>query len=89
MGIAAALIFYVAVFLLIRQSVFVIGETQRAAIIRLSRFERIHYPGLLIAIPFIEQVVKVDLPAQIPDWEVLSKEQLDVKVKEVALNKIK
>ncbi len=88
MGIATTLIIYVALFLVIRQSVFIIGENQRGVIVRLGRFERIHYPGLLIVVPFMDRVHKIDLPAQVPGWEKLSKEQLDAKVQEIALSKI-
>jgi len=64
----------------------IIKEYQRAAIFRLGQFIAVCGPGLICLIPIIDKVKVVELNKWSPEWQELSKTELDARVKAVALS---
>ena len=83
--VMAYLILGVAVALLL--SAFrVLREYERGVIFLLGRFYRVKGPGLIIVIPLIQQMVRVDLRTivmDVPSQDVISKDNVSVKVNAV------
>lgn len=64
----------------------VLREYERGVIFMLGRFWKIKGPGLIILIPFIQQIVRVDLRTivmDVPTQDVISKDNVSVKVNAV------
>ncbi len=78
--IAAALIFLVV-------SIFrILREYERGVIFTLGRFTGVKGPGLIIVIPFVQQMVRVDLRTivlDVPSQDVISRDNVSVKVNAV------
>jgi regulator of protease activity HflC (stomatin/prohibitin superfamily) len=58
-------------------------EYERAVVFTLGRFQRVKGPGLVLLIPFIQEMVRVDLRIQvieIPSQDVISKDNVSMKV---------
>jgi regulator of protease activity HflC (stomatin/prohibitin superfamily) len=67
-------------------SIRVLREYQRGVIFTLGRFTGVKGPGLIILIPFLQQMVKVDLRLvvqDIPSQDVISRDNVSVKVSAV------
>jgi regulator of protease activity HflC (stomatin/prohibitin superfamily) len=78
------LAFVVVVFLL--ASIRVLREYQRGVVFTLGRFSGVKGPGLIILIPFAQQMVKVDLRVVVqvvPAQDVISRDNVSVKVNAV------
>ncbi len=68
---------------LIVASVRVLREYERAVVFTLGRFEKVKGPGLVLMIPFIQEMVRVDLRIQvieIPSQDVISRDNVSMKV---------
>lgn len=81
-----ALVPVVLVFLLIVASLKVLREYQRAVVFFLGRFEAVKGPGLIVVIPFVQQLVRVDLRTvvlDVPTQDVISRDNVSVKVSAV------
>jgi len=64
----------------------VLREYERGVIFMLGRFQRVKGPGLIILIPFIQQMVKIDLRVvvmDVPAQDVISRDNVSVKVNAV------
>jgi len=64
----------------------VLREYQRGVIFTLGRFWKVKGPGLIIVVPFIQQMVKVDLRVivmDVPSQDVISRDNVSVKVNAV------
>ena len=64
----------------------ILREYQRGVIFTLGRFSGIKGPGLFILIPFVQQMVKVDLRVvvhNVPPQDVISRDNVSVKVNAV------
>jgi regulator of protease activity HflC (stomatin/prohibitin superfamily) len=73
----------VVILMLMIASVKILREYERAVVFNLGRFQRIHGPGLVILIPFVQQMVRVDLRIQvieIPTQDVISRDNVSMKV---------
>lgn len=73
----------VIVVILFSVSVKILREYERAVVFTLGRFERVKGPGLVLLIPFIQQMVRVDLRIQvieIPSQDVISRDNVSMKV---------
>jgi regulator of protease activity HflC (stomatin/prohibitin superfamily) len=57
------------------------------AVFRLGRFLKVVGPGWVWLIPFIDKGVKVNLNRDIPGWQVLSKTELEERIKVLLMNK--
>lgn len=83
MGYLYALIFLL---LLLFISLKILREYERGVIFFLGRFYRVKGPGLIVVIPGIQQMVRVDLRTvtlDVPTQDVISKDNVSVKVNAV------
>jgi regulator of protease activity HflC (stomatin/prohibitin superfamily) len=73
----------VVAFLVITASVRILREYERAVVFTLGRFQKVKGPGLVLLIPFIQEMVRVDLRIQvieIPSQDVISRDNVSMKV---------
>jgi regulator of protease activity HflC (stomatin/prohibitin superfamily) len=71
------------IFVLITASVKILREYERAVVFTLGRFQKVKGPGLILMIPFAQQMVRVDLRIQvieIPSQDVISRDNVSMKV---------
>ena len=64
----------------------ILREYQRGVIFMLGRFWKVKGPGLIIVIPVIQQMVRVDLRTivmDVPSQDVISRDNVSVKVNAV------
>ena len=64
----------------------ILREYERGVIFLLGRFQRVKGPGLIIVIPVVQQIVKVDLRVivmDVPSQDVISRDNVSVKVNAV------
>ena len=64
----------------------ILREYERGVIFLLGRFQKVKGPGLIIVIPFIQQIEKVDLRVitmDVPSQDVISQDNVSVKVNAV------
>jgi regulator of protease activity HflC (stomatin/prohibitin superfamily) len=69
--------------LLIAASVRILREYERAVVFTLGRFDKVKGPGLVLLIPFIQEMVRVDLRIkviEIPSQDVISRDNVSMKV---------
>jgi regulator of protease activity HflC (stomatin/prohibitin superfamily) len=83
--IAIGLAFVVAAVLaiLVGGAVKILREYERAVVFTLGRFRRVRGPGLVLLVPFVQQMVRVDLRIQvieIPSQDVISRDNVSMKV---------
>lgn len=89
MGAALAVVGAIAVILLIlaASAVRILREYERGVIFRLGRLIATKGPGLILLIPFIDQMVRVDLRTialNVPPQEVITKDNVTARVNAVA-----
>lgn len=80
------MVFIVIVVLLVMSGVKVVQEYERGVIFRLGRVVGVRGPGLIIVIPLIESIQRVDLRTvtmDIPAQEVITRDNVSVKVSAV------
>lgn len=61
----------------------ILREYERAVVFTLGRFQRVRGPGLVLLIPFFQEMVRVDLRIQvieIPSQDVISRDNVSMKV---------
>ena len=74
------------IFALLAASLRILREYERAVVFFLGRFQRVKGPGLIIIIPIIQQMVRVDLRTvvlDVPTQDVISRDNVSVKVNAV------
>jgi regulator of protease activity HflC (stomatin/prohibitin superfamily) len=72
--------------LLLFSAIKILREYERGVIFFLGRFQKVKGPGLIIVIPFVQQIVKVDLRTivmDVPSQDVISRDNVSVKVNAV------
>ncbi len=77
------LVVYAIIVLLLMSSAKIMREYERAVLFHLGRFRSVKGPGLIMVIPFIEQIVRVDLRVvvmEVPTQDVISKDNVSMKV---------
>ena len=82
-GLSAVL---VLVLLVLASSLRILREYQRGVVFQLGRFWRVKGPGLVILIPGIQQMVRIDLRivvVDIPSQDVISRDNVTLKVNAV------
>jgi len=70
-------------FILLAASVKILREYERAVVFTLGRFQKVKGPGVVLLIPFFQQMVRVDLRIQvieIPSQDVISHDNVSMKV---------
>jgi regulator of protease activity HflC (stomatin/prohibitin superfamily) len=83
MSIAIPLIIIVVLF---SYSFRILREYERGVVFMLGRFWKVKGPGLVVLIPFVQQMVRVDLRTRVfdvPPQDVISKDNVSVKVSAV------
>ena len=85
--------FYVAVAILalIFSAIKILREYERGVIFQLGRFYKVKGPGLILVIPVIQKMVRVDLRMivmDVPTQDVISKDNVSVKVNAVVYFRI-
>ena len=79
------------VVLFVFSAIKILKEYERGVIFFLGRFQRVKGPGLIIVIPGIQQMVRVDLRVivmDVPTQDVISKDNVSVKVNAVVYFRI-
>tara|TARA_B100000427_G_scaffold250332_1_gene213567 strand:+ start:7104 stop:7868 length:765 start_codon:yes stop_codon:yes gene_type:complete len=77
--------------ILILSAINILKEYERAVIFTLGRFTSVSGPGLIIVIPFIQTLTRVDMRVvvmDIPPQDVISKDNISVKVNAVLYFKV-
>lgn len=67
-------------------SIKILRGDERMVVLRLGHFSRIAGPGIVWLLPIIEKGIKVNLNKEFPGWQVLSKIELEEKIKASVLN---
>ena len=73
----------IVLFVLITATIRILREYERAVVFTLGRFQRVKGPGVVLLIPFVQQLVRVDLRIQvieIPTQDVISRDNVSMKV---------
>jgi regulator of protease activity HflC (stomatin/prohibitin superfamily) len=81
----------VLVFMLLTSAIKVLREYERGVIFFLGRFQGVKGPGLILVIPVIQQMVRVDLRTivlDVPKQDVISRDNVSVKVNAVVYFRI-
>ena len=83
------LIFLVIIF--IAFSLRIINEYERAVILRLGKFSSVKGPGVILLIPFIDKMIKVDLrlvALDVPPQEIITKDNVSIRVSAVVYYRV-
>ncbi len=88
MPVDFGIIVFIAVFFvfILTQIFKILREYERAVIFTLGRYTSVSGPGLIILIPFVQQMVKVDIRTfvhDVPSQDVISRDNVSVKVNAV------
>jgi len=78
-----AIVVLVAAFTLVTATVKILRQYERAVVFTLGRFQAVKGPGLVLLIPFFQEMVRVDLRIQvieIPTQDVISRDNVSMKV---------
>jgi len=89
LGWLLILLAFVVIFLF--SAIWIFREYERGVVFTLGRFEKVKGPGLVIVIPWIQQVVRVDLRTvvlEVPTQDVISRDNVSVKVSAVVYFRI-
>ena len=73
----------VVALVLVAKSVSILREYERAVVFTLGRFQKVKGPGLVLLVPFFQELVRVDLRIQvieIPTQDVISRDNVSMKV---------
>lgn len=90
-GLAAALVLAAIVLILLIASIRIIREYERAIVFRLGRLRPPQGPGLILVMPFLDRMVRVDLrivTLTIPPQEVITRDNVTARVNAVVLFKV-
>jgi regulator of protease activity HflC (stomatin/prohibitin superfamily) len=82
-GVGAVLL---ALLILVASAFRILREYERGVVFMLGRFWKVKGPGLIIVIPFVQQMVRVDLriiAMDVPSQDVISRDNVSVKVNAV------
>ncbi|MGB9761450.1 MAG: slipin family protein [Caldimicrobium thiodismutans] len=85
MGISLLFILLIII-LFLQASIKVINEYERAVVLRLGKFHKVKGPGLIIVIPVIDKIRKIDLRTvtlDVPPQEVITRDNVSIRVSAV------
>ena len=86
MGFVTAIVTIVSLLALLASAFRILREYERAVVFMLGRFYKVKGPGLVIIIPVIQQMVRVDLRTvvlDIPTQDLITRDNVSVKVNAV------
>ncbi len=81
----------VLIIMLIAYSIRILREYERGVVFLLGRFWKVKGPGLILVVPFIQQIVRMDLRTRVldvPPQDVISKDNVSVKVNAVVYYRV-
>lgn len=90
-SLQALIVIIVLVFFLLSSSIRILNEYQRGIVFRLGRFSSVKGPGIILLIPLVDKMVKVDLRTvtmDVPMQEIITKDNIPVKVNAVCYFRI-
>jgi regulator of protease activity HflC (stomatin/prohibitin superfamily) len=76
-------VFLIGIVTILFSTIKILREYERAVVFTLGRFQKVKGPGLVLLIPFIQEMVRVDLRIQvveIPSQDVISHDNVSMKV---------
>jgi regulator of protease activity HflC (stomatin/prohibitin superfamily) len=76
----------IVIVLLLAYSIRVLREYERGVVFTLGRFWKVKGPGLVMVVPFVQQIVRMDLRTRVldvPPQDVISKDNVSVRVNAV------
>jgi regulator of protease activity HflC (stomatin/prohibitin superfamily) len=82
---------FLALLLLLAYSFRILREYERGVVFLLGRFWKVKGPGLIIIVPFIQQMVRMDLRLRVldvPPQDVISRDNVSVKVNAVVYYRV-
>ena len=85
-GYVAYLILALVVIIFLSAAIRILREYERGVVFTLGRFTGVKGPGLILLVPFIQQMVRVDLRVvvqDVPPQDVISRDNVSVKVNAV------
>src|SRR5215470_14161847 len=85
-GMGFGAFIFIAIVVLIAVSLKVLREYERAVVFQLGRFWKVKGPGLVLLIPAVQKMVRVDLrivTLDVPPQDVISRDNVSVKVSAV------
>ncbi len=88
---ASELFVLILLVFVILSAVKVINEYERAVILRLGKFSSVKGPGVIILIPFIDRMLKVDLRVvalDVPPQEIITKDNVSIRVSAVVYYRV-
>jgi len=91
MAFIPPLILIVIIVVLIAGSLRILREYERGVVFQLGRFWKVKGPGLVILVPFIQQMVRVELRTvvlDVPSQDVITRDNVSVKVNAVVYFRI-
>ncbi len=86
MELATITVILAVLIVLLSNMIKILKEFERGVVFFLGRFQRVKGPGLIILIPFIQKMIKVDLRVivlDVPTQDVISRDNVSVKVNAV------
>ena len=91
MAFIPPLILLVIIVVLVTSSLRILREYERGVVFQLGRFWKVKGPGLVILVPFIQQMVRVELRTvvlDVPSQDVISRDNVSIKVNAVVYFRI-
>src|SRR5262249_54476900 len=85
-GLITVIVMAVLVLILIHASIRILREYERGVVFTLGRYTGTKGPGLFLLVPFVQQMVRVDLRVivdEVPPQDVISRDNVSVKVSAV------
>jgi regulator of protease activity HflC (stomatin/prohibitin superfamily) len=82
-GLLGPFALLVLLFILANASARVLRQYERGVMFTLGRFSRVRGPGLIFLVPFVQQIVRVDLRTvvmEVPSQDLISRDNVSVKV---------
>jgi regulator of protease activity HflC (stomatin/prohibitin superfamily) len=90
-GALSAMVPALIVLLILASSIRILREYERGVVFLLGRFQRVKGPGLIIVIPIIQTIARVDLRTRvldIPAQDVISRDNVSVRVNAVVYYRV-
>jgi len=83
LSVFLVLILLIVALTVIRATVKILREYERAVVFTFGRFQKVKGPGMILLVPFVQEMVRVDLRIQvieIPTQDVISRDNVSMKV---------
>jgi regulator of protease activity HflC (stomatin/prohibitin superfamily) len=82
-GLIGPVFVVLAIFVVAMSAMKILREYERAVVFTLGRFSKVKGPGMVFLIPFVQQIVRVDLRTvvmEVPSQDLISRDNVSVKV---------